>query len=453
MRHGALLSLLVSRLTIFLAVFGLFPAVTALFVPDAKSAGPLVGLSFIICAQLGGFVAERTMTARRCSFAWTLPRFRRELLREFVACGVTVSLAGGLIPAAVATGAIMPSLAVGATGFALFSLGGVLCLIPEAPPLLMFASFSLFFVFRTSTPAALLDAPMTVITVALVVSTVALWLGFRIRTFRWSALDAMRGHVGVFSTQMQSLLVRPNRRSGRAGVLPKGASRAPYVGTAVLRSVIYTYQAIKLRWLFADLVAAVLLFALMTAGFVWLNLITEGPAASPNLWFGLVLVGALFSFFGRRSCSRVALPWSRRQHLAVAYTLDLLDTLRFLLATCPLAIAVFIVIAHPDTPLVGALARAGAATALFLPVFQWTGGPPTGGLTPGQFQPLSAVVVVRPAVIVSAVGLVVYGLPVIVPSLAVQAIALGVLLVASQALYWLKLRHAFATRDLVGEAT
>ena len=458
MRHGALLDLLVSRLTILFAVFGLFPAIMALFVPDARSAGPVIGLSFLVCAQVGGFVSQRMMTARRCGFAWTLPGFRRELLRQFVGCGVAVSLAGGLIPAAIATGTTMPSLAVGATGFAAFSLGGVLCLIPEAPPLLMLASWALFFLVGTSTPAALLDTPVAVFAIALAISTAALWLGFRSRAFRWSALDALGGKVGVFSTQMQSLLRWPKRTrrqsvARRDGASPEAASRAPYVGTSVFRGVISSYHSARRPWLFVNLVAEVVVFALMTAAFVWLNRVTDGPAASENVWFGLVMVGSIFSSMGRGLCSRVGLPWSRRHHLAVAYALDLLNTLGFLLATCPLAIVVFIVIAHPDGQLIAALARAGAATAVFLPVFQWPGRPPTGGPGLGQLQKISWVTFIRPLVIVSVVGLCVYGLPVIVSSLVAQAIVLATLLVASQALYWLKLRHAFITCDLVGQET
>jgi len=454
MRHGALLNLLTRRLTIGFAVLGLGPAVMVPFLDAAgepKAVALLIGFSVYMCAMLGGFLGGQFVMAIGCSFAWTLPRFRRKVLWEFVACGIAVSAVPGLI-VTVTTGATMSSLLASVTGFAAFSVGGALCVIPEAPPLITLGWLGLLW-FPTSIPASVLDAPLIVIPIALAISTVALWFGFGSRTFRWSSQSAGRAPIGFISYQLHTLLRLPKRRPRPAGDYPVGASRAPYVGAAVLRSVIYTYQAIKLRWLFADLVAAVLLFALMTAGFVWLNLITEGPAASPNLWFGLVLVGALFSFFGRRSCSRVALPWSRRQHLAVAYTLDLLDTLRFLLATCPIAIAVFILIAHADTALVGSLARAGAATAVFLPVFQWPGSPPTGGQgLLGQLQAVNWVTVVRPLVIVSAVFVCVYGLPVIVASFAAQALVLAALLIASQTLYWLKLKRAFTTCDLVGEA-
>jgi hypothetical protein len=243
----------------------------------------------------------------------------------------------------------------------------------------------------------------------------------------------------------------PKRRPKAVHRSPADSTRAPYIGTAVVRSVAYSYQAIRKRWLFANLVAAVVLFAAMTASFVWLHRVTDDPAASPNLWFGLVMVGGMFSFFRHRGCSRVALPWSRRQHLAVAYSIDLLDTLGFLLATCPFAIGVFILIAHADTSMVGSLARAGAATAVFLPVFQWPGGPPTGGQVRGLLQAMSWVTLVRPLAVVSAVALCVNGLPVIVASFAAQALVLAALLIASQTLYWLKLRHAFTTRDLVGQ--
>jgi hypothetical protein len=452
MRRGALVKLLVSPLTIFFAVFGLFPAVMAPFVLDAKSAGAVICFSFIMCAQVGGYLGERMMTARRSSFAWTLPRFRRELLREFVGCGVAVSTAGGLIPAAIATGATMPSLATGATGFAVFSLGGVLCLVPEAPPILLLTTMALLLAFGTSTPAALLDAPVAVITIALAISTVALWLGFRSRTFRWSSLDGLRGNVGLFSTQLQSLLWWPKRRPRPACAYPGDASRAPYVGTSVFRGIAYSYQAARLRWLFRTLVFGAFLFAAMTASFVWLNLFTGGPAAPPTLWFGLVMVGMMTALVGRGSSWRVALPWSRQQLLNVAYARDLVDTLWYLLPTSSAAIAVFFLIAHPDSQLMGALARAGAATALFFPVFQWPDGPPTGRRGLYQRQSMGVAVVVRPAVIIAGVAMCVYGLPVLVNSPAAQAIVLGLLLVASQILHWLNLRRYFTTCDLVGEA-
>jgi hypothetical protein len=453
MRLGALLKLLARGPTIWFAAFALLPAVMALVLVlagEARSAGLVLGFSVYMCAMSGGYLGGQFVLAIGCSFVWTLPRFRRKVLREFVACGIAVSTVPALI-VTVTAGASVSSLLAGVTGFAAFSLGGALSVIPEAQ--LVFALGWLAFMwFPTAFPSSVLDAPLIISPIALAISIVALRLGFGRRTFRWAVLNAREGAVGPISYQLHTLLGLRKRRPRRAGACPEGASRAPYVGTAVVRGVAYSYRAFRGWWLFANPVAAVILFALMTAGFVRLNLITEGPAASPNLWFGLVLVGALFSFFGRRSCSRVALPWSRRQHLAVAYTLDLLDTLGFLLATCPLAVAVFIAIAHPDAPLVGALARAGAATAVFLPVFQWPGRPPTGEPWLGEFQNLSALLVVRPVVILAGVALCVYGLPVIFTTLAAQATVLGLLLVASQALYWLTLRHAFTTRDLIGQS-
>ncbi len=454
MRHGALLSLLTRRLTIGFAVLGLGPAVMVPFLDlagEPKAVALLIGFSVYMCAMSGGFLGGQFVMAIGCSFAWTLPRFRRDVLWEFVACGIAVSTVPGLI-VTVTAGATMSALLASVAGFAAFSVSGALSMIPEAQAVLPLGWIA-FMWFPTLFPSSVLDAPPIVIPIALAISAVALSLGFGGRTFRWSSLNARQGPVGSISYQLHTVLRLPKRRPRRAGACPESAARARYVGTAVVRGVAYSFRAIRGRWLFGNLAATVILFALMTAGFNWLNLATEGPAASPNLWFGLVLVGALFSFFGRRSCSRVALPWSRRQHLAVAYTLDLLDTLGFLLATCPIAVAVFILVAHPDLPAIGALARAGAATAVFLPVFQWPGGPPTGEPGLGQFQAMSAVVLVRPVVIVAAVALVVYGLPAVVASPAAQALALGLLLVASQALYWLKLRHAFTTRDLVGEAT
>jgi hypothetical protein len=452
MKPGALLDLLTRRLTFWLVAMILVPAAMALvpvFADETKSAGMVIGLSLYVCALLGNYLGSQIVLAIGCSFAWTLPHFRRNVLREFVVCGIAVAAMPGLVVAAT-TGAPMSALLASVAGLAAFSVSGALSLIPEAQPV-VWLGWLAFIWFPTLIPSSVLNAPLVVIPIALAISMAALYLGFGSRSFRWAVLNARESPVGPISFQLHTVLRLPKRGPKAVYHSPTDTSRTPYIGTAVVRGVAYSYEAIKRRWLFVNLVAAVVLFAVMTASFVWLNRATDGPAASPNLWFGLVMIGALFSFFGHRGCSRVALPWSRRQHLAVAYTIDLIDTLGFLLATCPLAIAVFIVIAHADASLVESLARAGAATAVFLPVFQWPGEPPTGGQGLGQFQSMSVLLFVRPVVIVAAVALVVYGLPVVVSSLAAQALVMSLLLVVSQSLYWLKLRRAFTTRDLVGE--
>jgi hypothetical protein len=454
MRHGALFHLLARRMTIGLVGTLLVTVVIALalvLADDSRSVGIPVGFCIYICVVLGNYLGGQIMLAIGCSFAWTLPQFRRETLREFVACGIAVSAVPGLM-VTIFGGASMFALLASAAGFAAFSVSGAVCVIQEAAPLFMLGCGVVLWL-QMSVPLSVLNAPLIVIPITLAISAAALHLGFGSRTFRWSSLGARQQPVGPISYQLHTLLRMPTRSAQPVGPDSSAPSRARYVGPGVVGRVVYCYHAIKRRWLFANIVAAVVLFAVMTASFVWLNRVTDSPAANPNPWFGLVMVGGIFSFFGHRGCSRVALPWSRRQHLAVAYTIDLFDTLAFLLATCPFAIGVYILIAPADTSMVGSLARAGAATAVFLPVFQWPGGPSTGGLAQalGRLQVTSWVTLVRPLAIVSAVGLCVYGLPKIASSLAGQAIVLGMLLVTSQALYWLKLRRAFTTRDLVDE--
>ncbi len=448
MRRGALFNLLVRPLTIWYVPFAVAPLVMALLL-DPTFAGGLIRTSLFTCAILGLFLGGQIRLVIGCSFAWTLPRFRRAVVWEFVVCGVAVSAVPGLI-VAIATGAISFALMASVTGLAAFSVSGALCVIPEAAPLVTLGSLALLW-FPVSVPAAILDAPVAVITVGVAISSLALWLGFRSRTVRWSAVCARQGPVGSVSYQLHSLLWGENRLPHRADAPREIAPREVYVGTSVLRGVASTYQAARRRWLQVPVVIGILLITMITADVIWLNLTTDSPAAPLNLWLGLAIVGPITVQAARRSSSRVALPWSRRQHLAVSYTRDLIDTLAYVLAVCLPAITVFFVIAHPDGQLLGTLARAAAATALFFPVFQWPDGPTAGKREMFQRQSMSAALFVGPVVTVTGVALCVYGLPRIFTSLAAQVVVLGLLLIASQGLYWLRLRRHFTTHDLVDQ--
>jgi hypothetical protein len=449
MRRGALLNLVARPLTILYVADVLAPAVMALAVMaldpgDSRAVGVVVRFSLYTCALSGVCLGGAITTAARCSFAWTLPRFRREVLREFVACGVPVSVASGLI-ATLTTSATMSGLLAGVMGFAVFSLGGAMSLIPEAPPLLLLGGGAFAF-FATSTPGAVLNAPLAVAAIAVAIaSTVALWFGLGNRTLRSSSDSGVRGNVPFVSNELHTLAWWPRRQPRRAGACPEDTSRLPYVGTSVFRGVVTSYQPVRPRRLLGDAGVGVLLVALIMASLVWLKLITVNPAAPSNLWFSFVLVGPMTALAVRTGLAvrsslwPVGLPWSRRQQLLVAYVRDLIAMLGYLLAACLATLAVAFVIAHPDRQWIAGLARAGAATALLLPMFQ--------GRDRGRL--VLAILVVIP------VAATVYGvsLPVLVISPAAQAIVLGVLFVASQSLHWLSLRRYFTSRDLVGLVT
>jgi len=452
MRRGALLTLVARPMTITFVAIVVAPLVmlqVLIFMGEWESASQVLRIALFACAMIGSYLGGQIVQTIGYPFAWTLPRFRRAVVWEFVACGVAVSVVPGLV-VAIATGAMASTLMASVTGFAVFSVSGALCVIPEAAPLVWLGCGAALMWFRMSVPAAILDAPVAVITVGIAISSLALWLGFRTRAVRWSAVCARQAPVGWVSYPLHTLLRGQNRLRDQVNAPSAIAPRVEYVGTSVSQGVASTYRAVRYRWVQAPVQVGILVITMITTDLIWLSLNNDSPAVPLNLWIGLAIVGPITVEASRRSTSGVVPPWSRRQHLAVGYTRDLIDTLAYPIAACFPAIAVFFLLAHPDRQLLGMLARAAVATAVFFPVFQW---PPTGKAGMRQRHSMSAATFVRPVVTVTGVAVCVAGLPHLASAPAVQAAGLGVLLVASQVIYWVMLRRFFTTRDLVDQET
>ena len=440
MRRGALLNLLVRPLTIAFTA-GILPlAAILLFVAGSRRPAAVIGVSAFVCALLGAFIGERMMEAARCSFAWTLPRYRRALLGEFVICGVAVSALAALV-GAVASTTPPPTFLVAAVGFAAFSWIGALYLLPERSLLFPIAVVALF-ASTPSAPAALLNAPLATGTVALAVSALLMWPAFSSRTFRWSALTGPRQDGRFIWHEWPTMPWWPTPRTRFWRRASQAASRARYLGTSVLRGVVSSYGATKPTTWFASLALCVLYFVAVGPNALSSVRRMPFPGLLPILMFGWWM-GASSS---RGSAWRATLPWSRRHHFAVTYLRDLGSVLVFLLVVAP-AIAAAGAGGDPEVP--GAVGRAIAVTALFFPAIQWASGPPTGGRwpDPGMTAVLSLVLIV---VFCAVFSLLVSGLPKLVSSGVVQAVVLGVLLVGSQVLNWRRLKGYFAGRDLVG---
>jgi hypothetical protein len=437
MRRGALFNLLVRPLTAVLAVL-LLPLVTvAILAASSTPQAAVAGVAVVICAAMGIFVGEGIAEAARCSFAWTLPRFRRALLREFVVCGMAASALVALIVAAVSP-TTATSLLV-AVGFTAFTLGGAVHLVPEGALLFPIAVVAVF-AAGPSAPASWLNAPLETVTVALAVSALALWSAFSTRAFRWSALTGPRRDGRFVWHEWRTMPWWPKPRTQFWRPSLRAPSRARYVGSSVLRGVVSSYGTTKPPAWFASLA----LFVLCVVAAKPNTLNSAGRAPLSGLGPSLILVAWMSVSLSRGSAWRATLPWSRRHHLAVTWVRDLGDVLLFLLVTLAAAGTA----GNPEV-LMGGVGRGIAVTALFVPAVQWVSGPPTGGRWPDQgLMALWGIGVV--VVFVVALNLAVTGLPKLVSSGALQAVVLGLLIVGSQVLNWRRLKGYFTSRDLVG---
>jgi len=440
MRRGALLNLLVRPLTIAFTAGVLPMAAILLFVAGSRRPAAVIGVSFV-CAVLGAFIGEGMMEAARCSFAWTLPRYRRALLGEFVICGVAVSAVVVLI-GAVASTTPPPTFLAAAVGFAAFSWVGALYLLPERFLLFPIAVLVLL-ASGPSAPAALLNAPLTTGTAALAVATLALWSAFSSRAFRWSALIGPRADGRSLWNGRPTMPWWPRLRRLRAGGRSQGASRARYVGTSVLRGVVSSYRPIRANeWFFA---LALSVWYVVAVGPNSLNSVPRRTFWSAWAIFMVFSLMNRTSYGSHGSASRATLPWSRRHHFSVAFARNLGGPLVILVVLSP-AITAF-ALGNPE--LLGPAVRGIAVFAVFCPAFQWAMGPPTGGPWPDRGMTIILILAVSMAFLL-ALRLVVTGLPALVSSGVAQTVVLGLLIVGSQVLNWRRLKGYFANRDLVG---
>ncbi len=436
MKRRALFNLLVRPLTAVLAVLVLPLVTVAILAASSTPQAAVAGVAIVICAAMGISVGEGIAEAARCSFAWTLPRFRRALFPEFVICGMAASALVALIVAAVSP-TTATSLLV-AVGFTAFTVGGAVHLVPEGTLLFPIAVVAVF-ASGPSAPAALLHAPLATGTVALAVSALALWSAFSTRAFRWSALTGPRRDGRFVWHEWRAMPWWPKPRTQVRRPSSPAPSRARYVGTSVLRSVVSSYGTTRPPVWFASL--ALFVLCVVAARPNTLNSVGRAPLS--GLGPSLILVAWMSVSLSRGSAWRATLPWSRRHHLAVTWVRDLGDVLLFLLVTLAAAGT-----AGNLEVLMGGVGRGIAVTALFFPAVQWVSGPPTGGRWHDRgLMALWGLGVV--VVFVVALNLAVTGLPRLVNSGAAQAIVLGLLIVGSQVLNWRRLKGYFANRDLV----
>ena len=443
MRRGAFLHLLDRPAGIAFAALFMPAAVIMLFFAGVRRPSRFVEVAGLVCFFVGVFGGTTLTDAARCSFAWTLPRYRRALLVEFASCGAVVAAFVALIGAVIA---ITPAqtLLVAAVGFAAYAVGGALFLTPEGS-LLFPVAFVAFVASRSWTPAPVMSAAPATMTVTAAVSALALWSAFSSRTFRWSALIGPREDGRLMWNGWPTMPWWPRLRRRRAGAGPQGALQARYVGTSVLRGVVSSYRPIRANaWLAA--IAGLSVFYVVAVGPSAL-----GSVPRTTFWIAwaifIVFLSMNATSYGhQRSASRATLPWSRRHHLAVAFARNLGDPLVILLVLSP-ALAAF---ALGNPQLLGPVGRGIAVIAIFFPAFQWAAGPPTGGPWADRGVTMILTFAVGMAFLL-ALRLVVSGLPLLVTSGAAQAVVLGLLIAGSQALNWRRLKGYFATRDLVGE--
>jgi hypothetical protein len=444
MKRGALLDLLIRPVTIIqVAVFAPI-AVLLLFFAAALQPSAAVAAVSIACAGFGLFVGQAIRVAARCVFAWTLPAFRRALLREFVVGGIAVSGVATAI-GVLGGGGIERALVLFAVGFGSFSVGAVYFLAPDWTQLLTLAYILAvpWFMAGRSAAAAVVGVPLVTVAISGAVSALVPWGTFSRGAFRWSALTGP-GQAARSIWQDWPMLVRwrrPRARSTRAAASAPAPAR--YVGNPVVGGVLANYRAIRpLTWLALPVVWLLCLAVFRT-------LVFDDGRVNPftAFWVTLQFIWWTGASRSRRSECQAMLPRSRRQHAAVAYASDLGDALFFLgllLASAAIVGAL--------GGMGGAVLRGLAVMAIFFPAGRWLSGPPVGERWKAE-------------VVVGVLGLlgvmaflvmfrtVVNHLPKLVSSGATQAVVLGSLVLLSQVLHWRGLRRYLMTRDLVGGST
>jgi hypothetical protein len=438
MGRRALVDLVLRPVTLIqVAVFAPL-AFLMLFLAAPLRPGAAVAASSIACAGFGLFVGQAIRVAARCSLTWTLPGFRRGLVREFVVGGVAVSGLATVITLVGGAG-MEQTVPVFAVGFASFSLGAVCLLAPEWTQLLVLAYIILGgqFASRRSASAIIHSAPLVIFAIAGTVSAIVLRGTFSRAALRWSALTGPRQDGQSFWQQwgIRARWSKPGARSIRSGTL--AASRARYVGSPVAGGVIANYRAVRpLAWLF---LLAVFLLGLA----VFVDGVQVDPFAAS--WAVLVFVWWTSASWSSRSTCQATLPWSRRQHVAIAFIRDLGDALLFLLLMLAAAALVGGV-----GEMRGPVLRGLAVMAIFFPATRWLSGPPVGERWKnGAAAALLAAVGIATSLVV--LNLVVTHLPDMVGSGAAQGALLGLLVILSQVLHWRGLQRFLTTHDLVGD--
>jgi hypothetical protein len=418
-----------------------------LFAAASRSTGTQLFVSSLVGFAFGLTVGTVIADAARCSFSWTLPGFRRDCILGFVACGL---LGSGVVAAIMGAGGSGASAAAsGAASFAGFTAGGAVALTPEGP-LAVPAIWLAVIASRAVRPQPALETVTGVAALAgsAGIAAVALSFAFGLRTWRWSALTP--GPVwesGPIWERWQHIPWWPGSHRQRRAERHRRPAPGSFSSASFWHRTAADVQARPLLWHVLRLTGGIAWVAFLAAIFA-------RPAGRPGaftsspLWM-LPLVG-LFGTFAEPVSLKALVPWSRRDHLKQAYLGQLLNTVWYVLAAGPAAVAVLYFV-RADPADVAQAARIIGATAVVLPLGHLVygvrpGAAPWDATTAGWLAGGVLVLASTWAAFLNAV------LPAILPSAAAQSAVLGAMVSTSQVLYWRHLRRHFSANDLVGNA-
>jgi hypothetical protein len=435
-------------IALIIAVTVLPVAILALVESPGPDPGERAGLAIVLAGGPLGFLGCACGFAVRqaawCSFAWTIPGFRRRLRIEFMASTLVLALATTVL----AMVAFRPALAlfpiVLLTSVAGFTLGCSFATVPESPFLFLLLPLAPF-VVRVRWLEAAIERPLAFAAVTAMAAAVAFAATFATRSFRWAALREVAVPIAVGT---KAWLTAHRARRQDAGphatvARPDTVDFAsfPYANTLVRRMLAMSRAMAPVEW-FLLLAIGPLMGALSSGRLVPL------PNASPMPWNWMAagMVGLLHAMFPSLTF-RATLPWSRRDHLAATWSVHVASALWCALVALPLFAVVTGALGSSGWTMDGA-ARMIGSTLLLFPAGWWVRKNPFGR-TRFHVMRLALLVPVFQWGPKAADAL----LAAVVPTPPLQLTVVWALVLASQFAHWFLLKRDFATRDLAGAST
>ena len=443
MRYAVLTTLLTRPITAVSLAFIVPLSVLGFMLPSNKSLADLVFVSVAMGGATGLTIGGTISSAARCTFAWTLPGFRRGALLTFVASGAAASafVACLLVLSGRGTAAILPAL----TGFAAFACGGALAIAPEGMWLQAFLWMGLVGLNVSGIAprrwfAAAAEPAGAVLATGIAIG--ALGAAFGARAWRWAGLfPGDRQDTGSLAERLRRIPWRLHLRSRRQATVQRQAEPGSFSPTSTARCVLALRRE---RPSVTRAAGVVKVLVLMPVWFAFthrgLNLSAAGAASMLLPAMGVLLL------LNDSSNHRASYPWSRPLHRRAAYVEQVLRSAGFVVLG-PTVLGIGLVLARADTPSADAIARVLAASVILLPIARLVHGvrPNGDGLDGGESAILFGMLLVVGSLWAAAIE---RWLPVLAPSLVGQAAVMAVLIVGSQALYWRHLGRHFSTRDL-----
>jgi hypothetical protein len=443
MRFEVLTTLLTRPITAVSLAFIVPLSVFGLVLSSNKSLADLLFVSIATGGVSGLTIGGTISSAFRCTFAWTLPGFRRGALLTFAASGAVAAASVGCLLVLFGKGAaaFLPAL----TTFAAFACGGALAIAPEGMWLQAFLWMGLVGLNVSGIAprrwfAAAAEPAGTVLATGIAIG--ALGAAFGARAWRWAGLfPGDTRDTEPLGERLRRLTWWPRRRSRRPATFWRPVEPGSFTPTSTARCVLALRGERPSVTRAAGVVKVLVLMPVWFA-FTHRGLNLSAAAAASML---LPAMGVLL-LLNDRSNHRASYPWSRPLHRRAAYVEQVLLSAGFVVLG-PTVLGIGLVLARAEAPSADAIARVLAASVIVLPIARLVHGvrPDRDGLDATESAMLFGMLLVMSGFWARAVE---RWLPVLAPSVVGQAAVMAILIAASQVLYWRHLGRHFSTRDL-----